>query len=61
MYDTLFWQKNTVNTNINVHCYHFHVRQATHSQIMNNKEKKNVVDIKGLKFGTKYDENIGKI
>ena len=33
------------------------VREATHNQVMNNIEIKNVVDIMGLKFGTKYDEN----
>jgi len=32
------------------------VRDATHSQIMQNDELKNVTEIMGLKFGTVYDE-----
>ena len=32
------------------------VRDATHKQVMDNKEIKNVVDILGLKHGVKYDE-----
>lgn len=33
------------------------VRDATHKQMMNNEEMKNLLDIMGLKFDTVYDEN----